>query len=111
VSSLSAIRGAPTLQAYAAAKGAIVSMTKSIAVEWARYGIRANTLLPGWIRTEMTAGTFERDDVKDAILNRVPVRRWGCPEDFGGVAVYLASEASAYHTGGELVIDGGYTTS
>jgi NAD(P)-dependent dehydrogenase (short-subunit alcohol dehydrogenase family) len=110
VSSLSAVRGAPTLQSYAAAKGAIVSLTKSIAVEWARYGVRANTILPGWIQTEMTTKSFERDEVKDAILSRVPVSRWGQPDDFGGIAVYLASDASRYHTGGELVIDGGYTT-
>jgi len=110
VSSLSAIRGAPNLQTYAAAKGAIVSLMKSIAVEWARYGVRANTILPGWIRTDMTAGTFDREDVKDAILSRVPMSRWGRPADFGGVAVYLASDASSYHTGGELIVDGGYTT-
>lgn len=109
VSSLSAIRGAPTLQAYAAAKGAIVSLVKSIAVEWARHGIRANTVLPGWIRTEMTSASFDREEVKDAILARVPLRRWGRPADFGGVAVYLTSDASSYHTGGELIVDGGYT--
>lgn len=110
VSSLAAVRGAPTLQSYAAAKGAIVSMTRSIAVEWARHGIRANTILPGWIRTEMTTESFEREEVKDAILSRVPLRRWGRPADFGGIAVYLASDASAYHTGGEFVVDGGYTS-
>ena len=111
VSSVSAIRGAPTLQAYAAAKGALVSVTKGLAAELGRHGIRANTIIPGWIRTEMTEGTFDRPEVQAAILKRVPARRWGAQEDFAGIAVYLASDASAYHTGDTLVVDGGYTTS
>ena len=110
-SSVSAVRGAPTLQSYAAAKGALVSVTKGLAAEFGRYGIRANTIIPGWIRTEMTESSFDRPEVQDAILKRVPVRRWGAAEDFAGVAVYLASDASAYHTGDTLVVDGGYTTS
>ncbi|WP_236791819.1 SDR family NAD(P)-dependent oxidoreductase [Amycolatopsis sp. GM8] len=108
-SSVSAVRGAPTLQSYAAAKGALIPVTKGLAVEFGRYGIRANTIIPGWIRTEMTAGSFDRPDVQDAILKRVPVRRWGTSEDFAGIAVYLASDASVYHTGDTLVVDGGYT--
>ena len=110
-SSVSAVRGAPTLQAYAAAKGALVSVTKGIAAEFGRYGIRANTLIPGWIRTDMTERSFERPEVEAAILKRVPLGRWGAPDDFAGVAVYLASDASAYHTGDTLTVDGGYTTS
>ncbi|MDQ7905224.1 SDR family oxidoreductase [Phytohabitans sp. ZYX-F-186] len=110
-SSVSAVRGAPTLQSYAAAKGALVSVTKGLAAEFGRHGIRANTIIPGWIRTEMTEGSFERPEVREAILKRVPIRRWGTSEDFAGVAVYLASDASAYHTGDTLVVDGGYTTS
>lgn len=111
ISSVSAIRGAPTLQSYAAAKGALVSVTLGLAAEFGRYGIRANTIVPGWIRTEMTEGSFERPEVQEAILKRVPMRRWGRSEDLAGIAVYLASDASAYHTGDTLVVDGGYTTS
>ncbi|WP_344588643.1 SDR family NAD(P)-dependent oxidoreductase [Actinomadura vinacea] len=110
-SSVSAVRGAPTLQSYAAAKGALVSVTKGLAAEFGRHGIRANTIIPGWIRTEMTEGSFERPEVQEAILKRLPIRRWGTSEDFAGIAVYLASDASAYHTGDTLVVDGGYTTS
>ncbi|MFC4946690.1 SDR family NAD(P)-dependent oxidoreductase [Pseudonocardia sp. GCM10023141] len=108
-SSVSAVRGAPTLQSYSAAKGALISVTKGLAVEFGRYGIRANTVIPGWIRTEMTAGSFDRPEVQDAILKRVPMRRWGSRADFAGIAVYLASDASTYHTGDTLVVDGGYT--
>lgn len=111
ISSVSAIRGAPTLQAYAAAKGALVSVTLGLAAEFGRYGIRANTVIPGWIRTGMTEGSFDRPEVQEAILKRVPARRWGAAEDFAGIAVYLASDASAYHSGDTLVVDGGYTTS
>ncbi|MFI5953933.1 SDR family NAD(P)-dependent oxidoreductase [Cryptosporangium sp. NPDC051539] len=110
-SSVSAVRGAPTLQSYAAAKGALVSVTKGLAAEFGRHGIRANTIIPGWIRTGLTEGSFDRPEVQEAILRRVPLRRWGTGEDFAGPAVYLASDASAYHTGDTLVVDGGYTTS
>lgn len=111
ISSVSAIRGAPTLQAYAAAKGGLTSVTLGLAAELGRYGIRANTVIPGWIRTGMTERSFDRPEVQEAILKRVPVRRWGAVEDFAGIAVYLASDASAYHSGDTLVVDGGYTTS
>lgn len=110
-SSVSAVRGAPTLQSYAAAKGALVSVTKGLAAEFGRYGVRANTIIPGWIRTEMTESSFDRPEVQEAILRRVPIRRWGARDDFAGIAVYLASDASAYHSGDTLVVDGGYTTS
>jgi NAD(P)-dependent dehydrogenase (short-subunit alcohol dehydrogenase family) len=107
-SSLSTVDGAPRNQAYAGAKGAIIAMIKGIAVEYARYGIRANSILPGWIATELTEGAQDSDVFNQRVIGRVPFRRWGQPEDFGGIAVYLASDASAYHTGDSLLIDGGY---
>ncbi len=107
-SSLSAIDGAPRNQAYAATKGAVIPMMKSIAVEHARYGIRANTILPGWIATELTEGSQGSDVFNTKVIGRVPFRRWGEPEDFGGIAVYFASDASKYHTGDSILIDGGY---
>jgi NAD(P)-dependent dehydrogenase (short-subunit alcohol dehydrogenase family) len=107
-SSLSAIDGAPRNQAYAATKGAVIPMMKSIAVEHARYGIRANTILPGWVATELTTGAQGSEVFTQKVIGRVPMRRWGEKEDFGGIAVYLASDASRYHTGDSFLIDGGY---
>ena len=108
-SSTSAIHGAPRNQAYAATKGAVLSMVRGLAVEYARYGIRANSVLPGWIRSDMTAAAQKWDKFNDQVIGRVPMRRWGEPEDFSGLAVYLASDASKFHTGDAFVIDGGYT--
>ena len=108
-SSTSAIHGAPRNQAYAATKGAVLSMVRGLAVEYARYGIRANSILPGWIRSDMTAAAQKWDKFNDQVIGRVPMRRWGDPEDFAGIAVYLASDASRFHTGDAFVIDGGYT--
>jgi NAD(P)-dependent dehydrogenase (short-subunit alcohol dehydrogenase family) len=108
-SSTSAIHGAPRNQAYASTKGAVIAMIRGIAVEYARYGIRANAILPGWIRSDMTARLQSWDKFNEKVLVRVPMRRWGEPEDFAGIAVYLASDASRFHTGDSFVIDGGYT--
>ena len=107
-SSLSAISGAARNEAYASTKGAVISMIKSIAVEHARYGVRANAILPGWIATDMTEGAQGSDKFNDQVIRRVPFRRWGEPEDFGGIAVYLASDASRFHSGDSFLIDGGY---
>ena len=74
----------------------------------ARHQIRANTIVPGWIDTPMTAGHLHGEAFTDKVLPRVPMRRWGVGGDFGGIAVYLASPASSYHTGDTFVIDGGY---
>jgi NAD(P)-dependent dehydrogenase (short-subunit alcohol dehydrogenase family) len=108
ISSLSAIEGAARNEAYATTKGAVISLIKSVAVEHARYGVRANVILPGWIATDMTAGAQGSDVFNSKVISRVPMRRWGEPEDFGGLAVYLASDASRFHTGDSFVIDGGY---
>ena len=104
----SAMYGQQKGQHYGGSKGALISMMKGIAVEHARHGIRCNAVLPGWIESEMTAGAFSWDKFVDNVLPRVPMRRWGSPDDFGGLAVYLASRASSYHTGDVITIDGGY---
>jgi NAD(P)-dependent dehydrogenase (short-subunit alcohol dehydrogenase family) len=109
VASLAAIEGAAKNQAYAATKGAVVSMIKSIAVEHARFGVRANSILPGWIATDMTQGAQDNAQFAEKVIPRVPMRRWGEPKDFGGVAVYLTSDASSYHSGDSFVIDGAYS--
>jgi NAD(P)-dependent dehydrogenase (short-subunit alcohol dehydrogenase family) len=108
-SSTSAIHGAPKNQAYASTKAAVQAMIRGLAVEYARYGIRANAVLPGWIRSDMTARAQAWDKFNEQVISRVPMRRWGDPEDFSGLAVYLASDASRFHTGDSMVIDGGYT--
>ena len=108
-SSVSAIDGAPRAQHYAATKGGLNAMMRGLAVEHARHGIRANGILPGWIETAMTERAIGGDPFKTKVLPRIPVRRWGQPADFSGIAVYLASDASAYHTGDVFIIDGGYT--
>jgi NAD(P)-dependent dehydrogenase (short-subunit alcohol dehydrogenase family) len=107
--SLAAIEGQARGEHYAATKGGLISMMKALSVELARHQIRANTILPGWIDTPMTAPAFNWDRFRDKVLPRVPFRRWGEPEDFAGIAVYLASDASKYHTGDTFVIDGGYS--
>ena len=107
-SSLSALDGAARNEAYAATKGAMISMTRGLSVELARYGITANTIIPGWIETAMTAPRVGDETFEDRVIKRVPVRRWGQPDDFAGIAVYLASDASSYQTGEDFVIDGGY---
>ena len=108
-SSVSAVHGAPRNEAYASTKGAVISMVRGLAVEFGRKGIRANAILPGWIRSDMTMGAQNSPVFNDKVIGRVPAGRWGEPEDFAGVAVYLASDASRYHSGDTFVIDGGYT--
>ena len=109
MASSAAIHGAARAQSYAASKGAMVSMIRALAVEMARYGVTANSILPGWIETDMTARGIADEKFAGAVLPRIPVRRWGTRQDFGGIAVYLASDASSYPTGDSFVIDGAYT--
>ena len=108
-SSLAALSGQARGQHYAATKGGVISMMKAIAVELARYHVRANSIVPGWIDTPMTESVLRWDRFVEKVLPRVPMRRWGTGDDFGGLAVYLASDASRYHTGDTFVIDGGYS--
>ena len=107
--SLAAISGQPRGEHYAATKGGLISMIRALAVEFARHGICANAILPGWIETAMTEKVLNWDKFRDKVLPRVPMRRWGRPEDFGAIAVYLVSDASSYHTGDTFLIDGGYS--
>ncbi len=107
-SSLSAVFGAPRSEHYAATKAGLNAMVRGLAVEHARHGIRVNSVLPGWIATAMTERAVNSEAFQTKVLRRIPQRRWGVGEDFSGIAVYLASRASAYHTGDEFVIDGGY---
>ncbi len=107
--STAAVEGAARNSHYGASKGAVTAMVRALAVELARHRIRVNSILPGWIETDMTQRSFQNPKFADAVLPRVPARRWGTIDDFGGIAVYLASDASAYATGEQFLIDGGYT--
>ena len=106
--SLAAIEGAARSEHYAATKGGLISMMRALSVEFARKGIRANSILPGWIETDMTSKSIGNDKFAANVMPRIPMRRWGTGDDFGGIAVYLTSDLSSYHTGDTFVIDGGY---
>jgi NAD(P)-dependent dehydrogenase (short-subunit alcohol dehydrogenase family) len=107
-SSLASVAGMARGQHYAATKAGLSAMVRSLAVEYGGHGIRANAILPGWIETAMTADWMERPNFRNAVLPRVPLGRWGTAEDFAGIAVYLASDASRYHSGDTIVVDGAY---
>jgi NAD(P)-dependent dehydrogenase (short-subunit alcohol dehydrogenase family) len=107
--SLAAIEAAPRSEHYAATKGGMISMVRAMSAEFARYSIRSHAILPGWIETNMTANAVNTEGFQKKVLPRVPMRRWGTGDDFGGIAVYLMSSASRYHTGDTFVIDGGYS--
>src|SRR5580704_5539770 len=94
---------------YAATKAAINALCRALAVELARYGVTANAILPGWIKSDMTAGIMANEKFVANVMPRIPMRRFGEPGDFGGIAVYLMSKASSYHSADCFVIDGGYT--
>ena len=108
-SSLSANYGMPAGEHYAATKAGVIAIVRALSVEYARHGIRANAILPGWIETEMTSSFFNMEKIGKKLIRRIPQRRWGIPADFGPIAVYFASDASAYHSGDAVVIDGGYS--
>jgi NAD(P)-dependent dehydrogenase (short-subunit alcohol dehydrogenase family) len=107
--SVAAIEGAARSEHYGASKGGVTAMVRALAVELARWGIRANSILPGWIETDMTARSVADPRFAGNVMPRIPARRWGTGADFGGIAVYFLSDASSYHTGDAVVIDGGYT--
>jgi 2-dehydro-3-deoxy-D-gluconate 5-dehydrogenase len=109
IGSIMSIFGAPYAPAYCASKGGIVQFTKSIATAWAKDNIQANTVLPGWIETELTAGAKAQvPGLNERVLARTPAGRWGQPQDLAGIAVFLASAASDFVTGTAIPIDGGY---
>ncbi len=109
VSSTSAIHGAPRSQAYAVSKAGILALMRGLAVELARYGIRANSIIPGWTETEMTEAGRENEKFLTNTTQRTPIRRWGTPDDFEAIGAFLADPTQSFHTGDELVVDGGYT--
>jgi 2-deoxy-D-gluconate 3-dehydrogenase len=108
IASLLAFQGGITVPAYAASKGAVAQLTKSLANEWAPHGINVNAIAPGYIRTANTIA-LQRDETRNRqILERIPAGKWGEPADIGGAAVFLCSSASDYVHGHVLVVDGGW---
>jgi NAD(P)-dependent dehydrogenase (short-subunit alcohol dehydrogenase family) len=107
VSSVVALRGGPLMAHYAAAKSAVVSLSQSLAIESASSGVRINTLLPGWIDTDLTDFLRAESATEEAVLSRVPMQRWGRSEEIAAGAVFLASGESSFMTGQSLIIDGG----
>lgn len=108
-SSVSAIHGAPRNQSYAASKAGLTAMIKGAAVELARYGINAHSILAGWTETPLASPRLHDETFERNVMKRMPQRRWGVPGDFARIAVYLASGVGGFHTGDEIVVDGGYS--
>lgn len=94
---------------YNASKAGVMHLTKSLASEWAMHNIRVNSISPGYMETAMTAKTLKTDQARDYWLYMTPMHRPGQPHELGGAVVYLASDASSFMTGADLIIDGGYT--
>jgi 2-deoxy-D-gluconate 3-dehydrogenase len=110
IGSMMSLFGASFATPYAASKGGLVQMTRAMACAWAPENIQVNAILPGWIDTALTRQA--RIDVKglhERVLERTPAKRWGVPDDFAGIAVFLASSASDFLTGTAIPVDGGYS--
>ena len=110
VASILASRVAAQVAPYAASKAGLVQLTRALALEWARHGVRVNALLPGYVETEINRGFFASEAGR-AMLKRIPQRRLGQPADLDGPLLLLCSDASRYMTGAEIAVDGGHLVS
>jgi 2-deoxy-D-gluconate 3-dehydrogenase len=110
IGSMMSIFGMPYATPYAASKGGIVQMTRAMATAWAKDNIQINTVLPGWVDTDLTrSARQEVPGLHEKVLARTPAQRWGAPDDFAGIAVFLAAPASNFITGVAIPVDGGYS--
>lgn len=107
VASVAGLRGSPLMSHYGAAKAALLSLTQSLAIELASQGVRVNSLVPGWIETDLTDFLRTDESTEQGLLSRVPMARWGRSEEIAQGALFLASDASSFMTGQSLVMDGG----
>jgi 2-deoxy-D-gluconate 3-dehydrogenase len=111
IGSMYSIFGTSYGAAYAASKGGLVQLTKSLAIAWAKDNIQVNAVLPGWIDTELTQGARRHvPELHDRVLDRTPAGRWGVPDDLAGIAVFLSAPASDFVTGAAIPVDGGYSS-
>lgn len=110
VSSVQSALARPSIAPYAASKGAITMLTKSMAGEWGQYGVRVNAIAPGYFKTELNAALVADEKFSTWLTDRTPMRRWGEVEELAGAAVFLASDAASFVTGQTLLVDGGITS-
>jgi 2-deoxy-D-gluconate 3-dehydrogenase len=109
VASVAGLGGTPTLAPYGASKAAVISLTRSLAMEWGHSNVRVNALCPGWTATDLNRNLWENEDASRAMTANVPMQRWGRPEEMAGPAIWLGSDASSFVTGQAIVVDGGLT--
>ena len=109
IASMYSLFGSGVVPSYSAAKGALVQLTKSMAIELAPHNIQVNAIAPGWFETDLTASVKTKPFVYELIMARTPAGRWGHPDECAGAAVFLASRASDFVTGATICVDGGYS--
>jgi len=108
ITSLAESTALPSQAAYTASKGALASLTRALAIDWARYGIRVNSIAPGPVETPLTQDFYANEQVRQRLLDRIPLGRLGRPSDIANAAIFLSSSASDFITGHTLVVDGGW---
>lgn len=109
IASVGGVVGLPKLSVYCATKGAVIQLTKVLALDWAPYNVQVNAIAPGYVETDFTAGIRSNAGILSAILVHSPVGRMARPEEIVGAAIFLASDASSYITGSTIFVDGGWT--
>jgi NAD(P)-dependent dehydrogenase (short-subunit alcohol dehydrogenase family) len=109
VASVAGLSATPAMAQYGASKAALISLTRTLAVEWASTGVRVNALCPGWTATDLNRTLWENEEVYAGLTATIPMGRWAKAEEMTGPAVFLASDASSFMTGQTLVVDGGQT--
>lgn len=109
IASMTSFFGSVMIPAYSASKGGIMQLTKALSNEWAMHGVTVNAIAPGYMETELTSDMKSKNPEQyKAITNRIPAKRWGTPDDLGGIVIFLSSSASDYISGAIIPVDGGY---